>query len=85
MPRPETRSNPSSSVSELAALAKLFEEHRERLLAMARRRIDPALAVRVDAEDVLGEAFLRAGARWSNTARRRCPTLPGSMGSCSTA
>ena len=62
MPRPETkRSNPSSSVSELAALAKLFEEHRERLLAMARRRIDPALAARVDAEDVLGEAFLRAG------------------------
>jgi RNA polymerase sigma-70 factor (ECF subfamily) len=52
-------------VSELAALAKLFDGHRARLLAMVRRRIDPALAARVDPEDVLGEAFLRASARWS--------------------
>jgi RNA polymerase sigma-70 factor (ECF subfamily) len=66
MRHPEGRPNPPSSVSELAALAKLFEEHRARLLAMVRRRIDPALSARVDPEDVLEEAFLRAGARWSN-------------------
>jgi RNA polymerase sigma-70 factor (ECF subfamily) len=53
-------------VSELAALGKLFEQHRARLLAMVRRRIDPALSARVDPEDVLEEAFLRAGARWSD-------------------
>jgi RNA polymerase sigma-70 factor, ECF subfamily len=53
-------------VSELAALAKLFEGHRARLLAMVRRRLDIALAGRVDPEDILGEAFVRAGARWSD-------------------
>ena len=51
-------SNPPSSVSELAALGKVFEEHTDRLLAMVRRRMDPALAARADPEDVLGEAFL---------------------------
>jgi len=66
MPRPERRPNPPSSVSELAALAKLFEDHRARLLAMVRRRIDPALAARVDPEEVLAEAFLRAVDRWSD-------------------
>ena len=66
MPHPGARPNPPSSVSELAALGKLFEEHRARLLAMVRRRIDPALAARLDPEDLLEEAFLRAAARWSN-------------------
>jgi RNA polymerase sigma-70 factor (ECF subfamily) len=66
MPHPRGRPNPPSSVSELAALGKLFEEHRTRLLAMVRRRMDPALSARIDPEDVLEEAFLRAGTRWSD-------------------
>jgi DNA-directed RNA polymerase specialized sigma24 family protein len=53
-----------SSVSELANLAKLFEEHRPRLLAMLQSRIDPAMAARIGAEDVLHEAFLLARRRW---------------------
>lgn len=44
----------------MAALGKLLEEYRPRLLAMLRRRIDPALAVRISAEDILNEAFLLA-------------------------
>jgi DNA-directed RNA polymerase specialized sigma24 family protein len=50
----------------MAALAKVFEEYRPRLLAMVRRRIAPALAPRVDPEDIRGEAFLRARLRWSD-------------------
>ena len=57
---------PPSSVSEIAALAKVFEAHRPRLMVMVKRRIDPALAPRVDPEDILSEAFLRARVRWSN-------------------
>ncbi len=56
---------PPASVSEIAALAKVFEENRPRLMAMVQRRIAPALAPRVDPEDILGEAFLRARLRWS--------------------
>jgi RNA polymerase sigma-70 factor, ECF subfamily len=66
MPGPRHEGKPPSSVSEIAALAKVFEAHRPRLLAMVRRRIDPALAARVDPEDILGEAFLRARVRWSD-------------------
>jgi RNA polymerase sigma-70 factor (ECF subfamily) len=54
-----------SSVSEVVRLAQVFEQYRPRLLAMVRRRLDPALAARVDPEDIVGEAFLRAQARWS--------------------
>jgi RNA polymerase sigma-70 factor (ECF subfamily) len=57
-------SSQGSSLADLAVLGKLFEEHRGRLLAMLQRRIDPALAVRIDAEDVLSEAFLEAGRKW---------------------
>jgi len=64
MPRHEGKA--PESVSEIALLAKVFEEHRGRLLAMVRRRIDPALAPRVDPEDILGDAFLRARDRWPN-------------------
>src|SRR5438270_10110710 len=53
-----------SSVADLAVLGKLFHEHRPALLAMLGRRIDPTLAVRLDAEDILGEAFLEARRKW---------------------
>ena len=51
------------SLSEMTNLAQLYEESRPRLLAMLERRIDPRLAVRVDAEDVLGEVYLEARRR----------------------
>src|SRR5205809_650575 len=49
--------------AESAALGKAFEEHRERLLALVKRRMDPALAARLDPADVLAKAFLRAKGR----------------------
>lgn len=56
---------PPSSLLELATLGKLFEEYRPRLLAMLGRRLDPALAVRLDAEDILNESYLQARNRWA--------------------
>lgn len=66
MPGQHQEGKPPSSVSEIAALTKVFEVHRPRLVAMVQRRIAPALAPRVDPEDILSEAFLRARRRWSN-------------------
>ena len=40
------------------ALAGLFDEHRERLRRMVELRIDARLRARIDASDVLQEAFL---------------------------
>jgi len=48
----------------MALLGQLWEEHRPRLLAMLSRRIDPSLAIRVDPEEVLSEAFLDADRGW---------------------
>lgn len=53
-----------SSVVDLALLGRLFEEHREKLVAMVQRRLDPALAGRIDAEGVVTEAFLLARRKW---------------------
>jgi len=64
MPRHDGKA--PSSVSEIALLAKVFEEHRARLTEMIRRRMGTALASRLDPEDILGEAFLRARDRWSS-------------------
>jgi len=50
-----------SSVADLAALGKTLEEHRPRLLAMLRRRIDTAP---IDPEDILQDTFLLARRRW---------------------
>ena len=51
-------------LADLAALGKLFADHRKRLLAWLRQRIDPALARRLDPEEVLNKAYLRAVQRW---------------------
>lgn len=53
-----------SSLTDLAELGKLFADHQDRLLAMLRQRIDPALTPRIDPEDLLTETFLRARDRW---------------------
>lgn len=54
-----------SSIADVVALGMLFEEHRPRLLAMVRRRLDPGLQARIGAEDVVNEAFLQARRRWA--------------------
>lgn len=48
-----------------SALAAGFAWHRDRLFRVLRFRIDPRLALRVDAEDLLQEAYLRAVKRLS--------------------
>ena len=65
------RSGERLTVSDLAALGQLLEEYRSRLLDMLRRRIDPALGVRMDAEEILSEAFLRARQRWADYCQDR--------------
>lgn len=55
-----------SSVMDMAALGQLWEKHAPDLLAMLRRRIDPALASRIDPEDVLSETFLLARHKWND-------------------
>ncbi len=52
------------SVSDLAGVSNLIEQHRGRLLQMIRRRIDPALAVRIEPEEILQDAFVSACRRW---------------------
>lgn len=54
----------TDSVAQMAQLGQILQQHRPRLLAMLRRRIDARLAKRVDAEDLLTEVFLLAGRRW---------------------
>jgi RNA polymerase sigma-70 factor (ECF subfamily) len=52
------------SVADVAALTTMFEEHRSRLLVMLQSRIDPAMAARLSADDVLHETFFLARRRW---------------------
>jgi RNA polymerase sigma-70 factor (subfamily 1) len=61
---PPTRDSAPSSVADLAALGKLWEQHRDRLLAMVERRIDPHLRQRVGPDAILQDAFLDASRRW---------------------
>lgn len=53
------------SLGEMAQLGQLFADHEPRLRAMLERRMDPALAARVDAGDVLSETFLVAQRRYA--------------------
>jgi RNA polymerase sigma-70 factor (ECF subfamily) len=46
------------------ALASLFAKHELKLSGMVRRLIGHRLAARIDAEDVLQSAFLRARSQW---------------------
>src|SRR5436309_7471804 len=55
-------------------LGELLEEHRARLLAVVRRRLDPALSPRLDPEEVLQEVFLRARDRWAGYRARPAVT-----------
>jgi RNA polymerase sigma-70 factor, ECF subfamily len=61
-----TSSAHGGPIFEFAEFDGLFKEHEERLLRMLQRRIDPRLSVRLGAEAILQEAYLRARARWSS-------------------
>src|SRR5207244_9467827 len=52
-----------------SALPALFEHFRPRLRQMVRLRMDPRLAARVDASDVLQEAFMDAARQVDNYLR----------------
>lgn len=61
--------NPSSaSLAQMAMLGEMWDEYRPRLLAMLERRLDPAIAARISADEVLQEAFLLARRKWPTCA-----------------
>jgi hypothetical protein len=70
----QTDSSFPSSVVDLAMLGKLFEEQRPKLLAMVQRRLDPGLAARLSAEDILSDAFLEARRKWPAFKAQPAPT-----------
>jgi len=53
------------------ALAELFDRYRDRLKHMVRLRLDRRLAGRLDADDVLQEAFIEASKRLAPRPRER--------------
>lgn len=53
----------------MAILGQMFAEHRPQLLALVRQRMDPALAPRLDPEELLSKAFLKAQQRWPDFPR----------------
>jgi RNA polymerase sigma-70 factor (ECF subfamily) len=57
--------NPPTSVVDLAALGRLLEESRPRLLALLRRRLGPAVDF-IAPDDVIAQAFLKATNGWAN-------------------
>jgi RNA polymerase sigma-70 factor (ECF subfamily) len=54
-----------SAAADMAAMEKLLEKHRPRLLAKVERRLDPVLRARIDADDILNEAFFDAQRKWA--------------------
>ena len=62
------------SMGELAALGRLFQEHRARLLGMIRRRMSPALARRVEPEEILNNVYVKLHQRWSEITTSQEPT-----------
>src|SRR4051794_16327057 len=61
---------PNPPPDELLALGKLLEEYRPRLVALVRRSMDYSLMSRLDADDIVNNAFLRAQRKWAAFGRR---------------
>jgi RNA polymerase sigma factor (sigma-70 family) len=55
--------DPALSQVDKDTLERLFAEHRTRLLAFVRYRLGRALAAKVDADEIVADAFIRAAAR----------------------
>ncbi len=55
------------------AVSEILETHRPRLEEILRRRIDPALGARVDADDIIQESFIRARERWDDRPEEMAP------------
>ena len=55
-----------STLADLATLGSLFDRYQSRLLEMLRRRIDPALSARLDADDLLSDTFVLAKQKWAD-------------------
>ena len=53
-----------ATLGEMAELGRLFKENEDRLLGMLQRRISPSLTPRLDAGEILNEAFLVAQRKW---------------------
>ena len=70
------------SVTDLAALTALVEEHRPRLRGMLHARIDPSLAGRLDVDDLLQRDLPpRPPVLAPRSPPRGCRPMPGSIGS----
>jgi len=52
-------------MNDLASLGRLFEENRSRLLRALENRIDVSLRRRLDPDDLLADAFVKAQSRWA--------------------
>lgn len=61
------------SVFDLAELGALFETHWPRLTAIVHRRLDNALAVRLDPDEVVNAAYLDAQRKWMAYKANRTP------------
>ena len=59
------RGSEGSSVADLAALGRAWDEHSPRLLAMIRRRVQFPLRTGEEAEDILQKVFQTAHRRWA--------------------
>ena len=68
---PSTPSAESSSVADLAALGKEWDEHSPKLLAMIRRRVQFPLKTGEEAEDILHKVFEIAHRRWPTYLQER--------------
>ena len=62
-PQQEERLHQRLVAGDEGALGELFDIHRERLWRMVQFRMDRRLAARVDADDILQEAFVNGAAR----------------------
>ena len=54
-------------------VSEVLEQNRPRLVEILRRRIDPALGPRVDADDIIQLSFIRAQERWENKPDEMAP------------
>jgi RNA polymerase sigma-70 factor (ECF subfamily) len=63
-----------AATGDVSAVTTLLEQHRERLLQMVRIRMDPRVAKRIDASDVVQDSLLEAHEKLEEYAKK--PPLP---------